>query len=245
MSGTVKGFGVVCREVGKIGVEELTFLPPGRNELRLRVFACGLCQSDVSVIKRTIPEPLPCVIGHEGAGVIESVGENVSGWKVGDHAILSLVAPCNRCTACLDGKPSICEYRGQNAPKKLVQDTSGNFVRPMQGLGCMAEYAVVNEAACIHAPDDMPLDKAALVSCGVTTGVGAVINCAQVRPGESCCVIGCGGVGLSAIQGARISGASQIIAVDAIDSKLDAAKRFGATHCINAKKSRKCRRRSA
>lgn len=120
-------------------------------------------------------------------------------------------------------------------PVGRVLDASGKTLTPMAGLGCMAEYAVVNQVALIRVREDMPLDKGALVSCGVTTGVGAVMNCAKMEPGSSCCVIGCGGVGISAIQGAKISGASQIIAVDTMPSKLTAAKQFGATHCVNAK----------
>lgn len=231
----MKGFGCVCREQNKIAVEQLVFMPPGPEEVRLAVHACGLCHSDLSIVNRKIPLPLPMVLGHEGAGVIESVGSAVTAWKAGDRVILTLVMPCNRCSECLGGRPSICKNKDTLAPSGRVLDSAGASLAPMSGLGCMAEYAVVHQAALVRTSADMPLDKGALVSCGVTTGVGAVMNCAKVHPGASCCIIGCGGVGLNAIQGARICGARQIIAIDTAPSKLTAAKRFGATHCVNAK----------
>lgn len=235
LPGERSGFGCVCREPGKVAVEPLRFLAPGPGEVRLEVHACGMCHSDLSVVNRRIPYPLPNLLGHEGAGVVEAVGEGVTDWKVGDRAILTMVLPCNRCADCLSSRPSLCKKRGQHMPVGRVLDASGKTLTPMAGLGCMAEYAVVNQVALIRVREDMPLDKGALVSCGVTTGVGAVMNCAKMEPGSSCCVIGCGGVGISAIQGAKISGASQIIAVDTMPSKLTAAKQFGATHCVNAK----------
>jgi len=235
LPGERSGLGCVCREPGKVAVESLRFLAPGRGEVRLEVHACGMCHSDLSVVNRRIPYPLPNLLGHEGAGMVEAVGDGVTDWKVGDRAILTMVLPCNRCADCLCSRPSLCKMRGQHMPVGRVLDTSGNTLTPMGGLGCMAEYAVVSQAALIRVPEYMPLEKGALVSCGVTTGVGAVMNCAKMPPGSSCCVIGCGGVGLSAIQGARISGASQIIAVDTMPSKLTAAKQFGATDCVDAK----------
>jgi len=156
-------------------------------------------------------------------------------WKVGDRAILTLIQPCNQCDRCLAGQPSLCRRGPGGWPQGRVLDSSGASMGTFFGLGCMAEFAVVSDNALVSADADMPLDKGALVSCGVTTGAGASINRAKVQPGSSCCVVGCGGVGLNAIQGARICGAKQIIAVDVMPSKLEAAKKFGATHIVNAK----------
>jgi len=199
----------------------------------MKIHACGLCHSDVSGVNGTIPYPLPCVLGHEGAGILEAAGPG-SVWKTGDRAILTLVHPCNRCSSCLAARPSLCTTRSKFA-KGRVTDKSGKRINPFIGLGCMADYAVVSDFALVRAPDNMPLNMGALVSCGVTTGAGASMNRAKIQPGSSCCVVGCGGVGLSAIQGARICGAKQIIAVDTLDFKLSAAKKFGATHTVNAK----------
>eukprot|EP00747_Dinoflagellata_sp_TGD_P182168 gnl/TRDRNA2_/TRDRNA2_36286_c0_seq1.p1 gnl/TRDRNA2_/TRDRNA2_36286_c0~~gnl/TRDRNA2_/TRDRNA2_36286_c0_seq1.p1 ORF type:complete len:377 (-),score=73.19 gnl/TRDRNA2_/TRDRNA2_36286_c0_seq1:128-1258(-) len=236
MAQPLKGHGVVVREYNKLAVEELTFLPPGPGEVRLKVHACGLCMSDVSAMAGKIGAQLPFVLGHEGAGVIEAVGEGVSNWKVGDRTILTLVNPCNRCVYCMEGRQSLCTKKV--GPKDKVFGHDGKKVDAFAALGCMAEYAVVHSNSCIPVVDDMPLAQGALVSCGVTTGAGAVMNRAKLRVGSSCCVFGCGGVGLSAIQGARMCGAKQIIAVDMLPSKLEAARRFGATHVINAKEAK-------
>ena len=233
---TIHGLGVVCRQHGQISVEELSFRPPGPGEVRLAVHACGLCQSDLSAMNGKLPFPLPLVLGHEGSGVIESVGDGVKGWKAGDRAILTLVMPCNCRQHCLGGRPSLCSNK--QLPKGRVADHAGKIVTPFMGLGCMADYCVVHTSALIRADDQIPLEKAALISCGVTTGTGAVMNRAKLTAGSSCCVIGCGGVGLSVVQGARISGASQIIAVDTEPSKLAAAISFGATHTVNAKETK-------
>lgn len=237
---SVRGFGVVVQEIGKpVVVEELTFQPPGPGEVRVKMHACGLCQSDIGGISGKVTFPIvkpPFVLGHEGAGVVEAVGPG-SRWKVGDRAILTLVQPCNKCDACLAGLPSRCRDVMREGPKGRVLNSAGAVLGIFCRLGCMADYAVVNDNALVQAPEGMPLDKGALVSCGVTTGAGAAINRAQIRPGSCCCVVGCGGVGLSAIQGARICGAKQIIAVDIVPSKLEAAKRLGATHIVNSKEA--------
>lgn len=238
MVAPVRGLACTVRELNKVEVEELTFLPPGPGEVRLKIHACGLCHSDVSALDGKFPFPRPLILGHEGAGVIESIGSSLIGsWKVGDRVILTLVMPCNRCDACKAGRPSLCNNKhipGLNSQGRIT-DNSGTKFTGFMGLGCMAEYAVVTENALIAADDDMPLEMGALVSCGVTTGAGAVMNRAKVQPGCSCCVVGCGGVGLSAIQAARICGAKQIIAVDMNPLKLEAARKFGATHTVNAK----------
>lgn len=238
MAQPVKGHGAVVREFGKMAVEELTFLPPGPGEIRLKVHACGICSSDIAFMTGKIPSPLPLIIGHEGAGVVEAVGEGVSmlpgSVKVGDWAVLTLVAPCNRCNLCRSGRPSICSDRTA-LPVNKVLDAAGKPMSIMTGIGCMAEYVVVSEGSVVKVGKDVPLQKCCLVSCGVTTGCGAAMNRAKVNPGSSCCVLGCGGVGLNAIQGCRICGAGQIIAVDTLPSKLEAARRFGATHTVNAK----------
>ena len=201
----------------------------------MKVQACGLCHSDVSCANGKMAHPLPAVLGHEGAGIIESVGAGVVNWKVGDRAILTLVMPCNNCGVCLYGRPSLCVNKKMNTTAVAMADGKNCF--PFTGLGCMADYCVVSHQALIKCPDSMPIEKAALVSCGVTTGCGAAMNRAKCTPGSSCCVVGCGGVGLSAIQGARICGAKQIIAVDMAESKLDAARAMGATHCQRYQKA--------
>ena len=236
---------MVVREFGKISVETLKFLPPGPGEVRVRVHACGLCQSDVaSMTGKLGGNPLPFVLGHEGAGVIESVGPSAAehNFKVGDHVVLVFSKFCGKCDMCVRGSPHLCLRSGDDIMTRYkttnlhrVKDSSGNLLHSMLGLGCMADYAIVSANAIVKIDPKISFDKAALVGCGVTTGVGAVFNKAKVFPGATCCVIGCGGVGLNAIQGCRISGASQIIAVDALPSKLEAAKSFGATHVINAK----------
>ena len=227
---------VVTRDVDQYAVEEVTLDPPQRGELRIRMGATGVCHSDLSVINGTLPLPRPLVLGHEGAGLVDEVGDGVSGFAVGDHVVLSFTPACGTCQFCRSKQPQFCLASQPHG--RMLDGTSrvrqnGDELCVMQFLGCMAEYAVVPAISAVKIDADIPLDRAALVGCGVMTGVGAAINTARVTPGASVAVFGCGGVGLSIIQGARLAGASTIIAIDVADTKLELAKRLGATHVVN------------
>jgi len=229
----------VVREAGKLSVEELTIDTPSEGELKIRMKATGVCHSDLSVIEGKLPLPLPCVIGHEGAGIVEQVGEGVTRFVEGDHVVLSYIPACGECNACHNHRPHLCTS-GQMTGKMLDGTarvhSDGEDLNVMQFLGCMAEYAVVPQTSAIKIEKDIPLDKAALVGCAVMTGVGAAINTAKIEPGSSVVVFGCGGIGLSIIQGARLAGANKIIAIDVADNKLEMAQNFGATHIINSER---------
>ena len=236
-----KSKAVVCREVGKpVVVEEIQVDPPGRNEVTIKLGAAGVCHSDLSATNGTIPFPLPIVLGHEGAGVITAVGGGVTEFSVGDHVVSSFVSMCGRCRYCVTGRPSLCDQANKTAftlPDGTVRtrDRNGQPLNVFTGCGVMSEYATLHADSVVKIDKDVPLDCAALVSCGVMTGVGAVVNVAKVEPGSIAVVFGAGGVGLNAIQGCLISGAAVIVAVDTADSKLELARRFGATHTLNAK----------
>lgn len=222
-------------------IEQVTLNAPKAGEVLVKIAASGVCHSDLSVIDGTLPLPTPIVLGHEGAGVVEAVGPGVTSVKVGDHVVLSWRPQCNRCPYCLRGQPYLCDLASRmsvagamlDGTRRLRRD--GDELFHMTQTSSMAEYAVVPETGAIPIDRDIPLDRAALVGCAVTTGVGAVFNTARVEAGASVAVFGVGGVGLSVIQGARIAGADPIIAVDLLDSKLEAAKRLGATHTVNGK----------
>lgn len=232
---------VVCREInGPVTVETVEVKPPGPNEVSVRMSACGVCHSDLSVVNGTIQGTLPMVLGHEGAGVIEAVGEGVSEFAVGDHVLSSFVAMCGRCRYCATGRPQLCDQPVRAAlaapgATPRFRDAQGKGLSVFAACGVMAEVATLAVDSVVKIDREMPLDKACLVSCGVMTGVGAAINTAKVAPGSIAVVIGCGGVGLSAIQGCRIAGARMIVAIDTMDHKLQMARDFGATHTLNAK----------
>ena len=218
-------------------IEPVTVDGPKRGEVMVKLGACGVCHSDLSAITGTIALPLPLVLGHEGAGVVEEAGEGVSGLMKGDHVIFSFIYMCGRCRFCVSGRPVLCLEQGKALTTPLegtprVRDARGEPLNIFSGCGSMAEYATVSAENLIKIDPKIPLDCAALVGCGVTTGVGAVFNTARVEPGSSVAVFGCGGVGLSVIQGARIAGAEKIIAIDTLQPKLEMAKRFGATDSI-------------
>ena len=201
----------------------------GARDVRVKIVSSGVCHSDVSSQNGTIPTATPCVLGHEGAGIVQEVGGAVSAVAPGDHVILSFIPACSVCTPCLRRQSYLCAETGPQAvATHFIVD--GKPTMGMTGLGTFAEELIVGEPGVVKIPNDVPLDIASLIGCGVTTGVGAAINSAQVTPGSSVVVYGCGGVGISAIQGARISGASAILAVDTVESKLEQAKHFGATH---------------
>jgi S-(hydroxymethyl)glutathione dehydrogenase/alcohol dehydrogenase len=229
---------LVTSENDKYCVEEVTIDPPQPGELTIKMSATGVCRSDLSVINGTIPLPKPMVLGHEGAGIVHELGEGVSDFAVGDHVVLSFVPACGRCFFCEHQQPQFCSAGAPDG--KMLDGTSrvhrqdGSDLGVMQFLGCMAEFSVVPAISAQKIDASIPLDKAALVGCGVMTGVGAAINTAKVTAGSTAAVFGCGGVGLSIIQGCRIAGARQIIAVDVADNKLEMAKHFGATDTVNA-----------
>jgi len=232
--------GVVTRESNQYAVEDLGIDPPKAGELGIRMVATGVCHSDLSVVNDTLPLPRPCVLGHEGAGVVEQVGPGVTGFAVGDHVVLSFTPSCGACYFCLHQLPQFCANSLCFGPMMdgtaRVHDARGQDLGVMQFLGCMAEHAVVPTVSAVKIDKAIPLDKAALVGCGVMTGVGAAINTAKVTPGSTAAVFGCGGVGLSVIQGCRLAGAGTIIGVDLADNKLEMAKQFGATAVVNGGK---------
>ncbi|MFQ5416133.1 MAG: zinc-binding dehydrogenase, partial [Myxococcota bacterium] len=203
----------------------------------IKMAATGVCRSDLSVINGGLPLPKPVVLGHEGAGIVDEVGEGVTDFSVGDHVVLSFNPACGHCVFCDKQLPQFCNV---GAPNGLMLDGTarvhrddGSDLGVMQFLGCMAEYAVVPAISSQKIDDSIPLDKAALVGCGVMTGVGAAINTAKVAPGSTVAIFGAGGIGLSIIQGCRIAGAKQIIAIDVADNKLEMARQFGATDTVN------------
>jgi len=230
---------VICREHDKpVVVEQVSVDAPGRGEVGVRLAACGVCHSDLSAVTGTIALPLPLVLGHEGAGVVESVGEGVSDFAPGDPVVFSFIYMCGKCRFCVSGRPVLCVEQGRALTTPLagtprVHDAAGKPLSIFSGCGAMAQYATVSAENLIKIDPKIPMECAALG--GVTTGVGAVFNTAKVKPGSSVAVFGCGGVGLSAIQGARIAGAERIVAVDTLQAKLDLAKQFGATDTLLAR----------
>jgi NDMA-dependent alcohol dehydrogenase len=233
-----KAKAVLCREHNKpVVVEQISIDAPKRGEVTVKLGACGVCHSDLSAINGTIALPLPLVLGHEGAGVVEEVGEGVTDLAPGDHVIFSFIYMCGKCRFCVAGRPVLCLEQGKALTTPLegttrAHDTKGAPLGIFSGCGAMAEYATVSAENLIKIDPKIPLDCAALVGCGVTTGVGAVFNTAKVEPGSSVAVFGCGGVGLSVIQGALIAGARRIIAIDTLAPKLEMARKFGATDTI-------------
>jgi S-(hydroxymethyl)glutathione dehydrogenase/alcohol dehydrogenase len=203
----------------------------GPREVHIKLVSSGVCHSDVSVQNGTIPAGTPLVLGHEGAGIVLEVGEGVSDLQAGDHAIISFTPACRVCAPCLRGQSNLCSATMEMllTPHFKLGD---QVIGGMTGCGTFAEEMIVPDAAVIKVDDDVPLNVVSLIGCGVTTGVGAAINTAGIQPGSSVCVIGCGGVGISAIQGARIAGAAEIVAVDTVESKRELAKKFGATHAV-------------
>jgi S-(hydroxymethyl)glutathione dehydrogenase/alcohol dehydrogenase len=218
-------------------VESVKLNNPRANEVVVKLAASGVCHSDLSVTQGKLPFPPPVILGHEGAGIVEEVGKEVTDVKVGDHVVLSWVEHCGKCHYCINGQGHLCDAGLRSAMEggEFVFEKDGMPIARMAGVGSFAERTVVRATAAIKIPDSVPLDKACLIGCGVMTGVGAAFNTAQVRPGQTVAVFGCGGVGLNVIQGAALCGAGKIIAVDLVDRKLQWAKEFGATHTVNAK----------
>ena len=231
----------VLRQVkSPLVIEDVQISKPGPHEVLIRTVAAGVCHSDLHFVEGSYPYPLPAVLGHESAGVVEQIGSEVRTVKVGDHVITCLSAFCGHCNHCLTGHMSLCispdTKRGKGEPTRLVEgpDPHGSgAMNQFLNLSSFAEYMLIHEHACVAIRKDMPLDRAALIGCSVTTGVGAVIHTSNVRPGDTVAVIGCGGVGLAAVNGAAIAGAGRIIAIDMQGSKLNLAKEFGATDVVN------------
>ena len=214
-------------------IEDVPVSKPKSREVLVRTAACGVCHSDLHYIEGKYAAPLPTVLGHEAAGVVEAVGSEVRHFRPGDHVISCLSVFCGHCEYCTTGRPFSC----QNPEVSRAQDEEprlGNGVSQFYNLSAFAEMMLVHEHALVKIRNDMPFDRAALIGCGVTTGFGAVINTAKIEVGSTVAVIGCGGVGLSAINGAAIAGAGRIIAVDVKGTKLNLARHFGATDVVNA-----------
>jgi S-(hydroxymethyl)glutathione dehydrogenase/alcohol dehydrogenase len=220
-------------------LEDVQIDAPGPGEVLLKTAASGICHSDLTVIEGGLPVPPPCILGHEPAGVVEAVGAGVTDFAPGDHVIGCLTSWCGVCKFCTHGRPYLCPTQFAGRPfgaKPRLAAADGSPIHQFANLSSFAERILCPERSLVKIRDDMPLDRAALIGCGVTTGLGAVMNTVHVPAGASVAVIGCGGVGLAAIQGARIVGASKIIAIDAQAWKLDLAQKLGATDCIDASK---------
>lgn len=224
----------VVHEIGQDKLEVLDDVEAvgfGPGKVRIRVRATGLCHSDISAMTGVLPQPAPFVPGHEGAGEILDVGDGVTGLAAGDRVLMCWLPACGGCAACRRGQSHLCLAGFMNAGTPNFRRGDGD-VFGFAGTGTFTEEVVVAACCAVPIPDDVPFDIAALIGCGVTTGLGAAINTAQVEAGSSVAVIGCGGVGISAIQGAKVRGAAQIVAVDPVASRREAALRFGATEAV-------------
>jgi S-(hydroxymethyl)glutathione dehydrogenase/alcohol dehydrogenase len=236
-----KARAAICRELNKpVVVEEITVDAPKRGEVTVRLGACGVCHSDLSATNGTLAMQLPLILGHEAAGEVVEIGAGVASLAVGDRVVSSFIYMCGECRFCAAGRPVLCLEQGKaitTLPDGTVRtrDAKGNPLNIFSGCGVMAEYATMHVDNLVKIDPKIPMDRAALVGCAVTTGVGAVFNTARVVPGSSVAVFGCGGVGLNVIQGARIAGAGRIIALDTNEAKLAMAKQFGATDTVTVK----------
>jgi S-(hydroxymethyl)glutathione dehydrogenase/alcohol dehydrogenase len=232
---------VLTEPGAQLRVETIEAEPPRAGEVLVRIAAAGLCHTDLEVIEGQLVYPMPIVPGHEAAGTIAAVGPGVDPGRVGEHVVLSWNPHCGHCFHCGRGQPILCERYVSQGPQAVAFDGStrlslgGRPVRTMMHIAGFAEYAIVTDACAVSVPLDMPLDRACLLGCGVLTGVGAATRIARLRYGDTAMVIGCGAVGLSAVQGARLAGASQIMAVDLDDAKLAIAREVGATHTVNVR----------
>lgn len=224
-------------------IEEVELTKPSEREVLIRVRAAGLCHSDLSVVNGDRPRQMPMVIGHEAAGEVVECGPNAGDLKMGDHVVMVFAPSCGECIPCKDGHPGHCEP-GQKANGagtllggSIRLSQKGRQLHHHLGVSAFAEYALVNRGSLVKIDKELPFDEAALFGCAVLTGVGAALNTAQVFPGATVAVVGLGGVGLNTLLGAQIAGASQIIALDIHDDKLEMAKKLGATDVVNAKDS--------
>ncbi len=223
-----------------LSIEELDLEGPGHGELLVRIGAAGLCHSDLSVINGDRPRPMPMVLGHEAAGIVEELGPGVDDLKKGDHVVLVFVPSCGHCLPCAQGRPALCEPgAAANTAGTLLSGArrlrrNGSTINHLLGCSSFAEYATVSRRSLIKIDPDLPLSEAALFGCAVLTGVGAVLNTAKVSPGATVAVVGLGGVGFASLLGANLAGARQIVAVDVLPEKLTMAKRLGASETFSA-----------
>ena len=222
-------------------IEQVELKPPGYGEILVKIGAAGLCHSDLSVINGDRPRPMPMALGHEAAGVVEEIGLGVADLKKGDHVVLVFVPSCGHCAPCAEGRPALCEPgAAANTAGTLLSgerrlfSNDGKPINHHLGCSAFAEYATVSRNSAVKVNPDLPLDEAALFGCAVLTGMGAVVNTAGVKPGNTVAVVGLGGVGLASILGAVVSGARAVVAVDLAEDKLKLAKELGATHTFVA-----------
>jgi len=222
-------------------VEEVSLDEPQEHEVLVKMIATGVCHSDLHFMRGDMPAPMPVVMGHEGAGIVEKVGPGVTTLKPGDHVVTMVSFSCGQCRYCTEGRPTMCTA-GQMVMATATLPISGGMrlhkggqdLHHLFGLACFGEYAVVHERSCVKMRDDAPFEVVCLLGCGVSTGIGAAINATGLRPGESIVIYGCGGVGLSAVMGAKLAGAGKIIAVSRSERKLAMAKELGADHVVSA-----------
>ena len=223
-----------------LAIETLDLGAPGKGEVLVRIAAAGLCHSDLSVINGDRPRPVPMALGHEAAGVVEQVGEDVADLAPGDHVVMVFVPSCGHRGPCAEGRPALCEPgAAANTAGTLVSGArrlsrNGTAIQHHMGVSAFADHAIVSRRSLVRIDPELPLDEAALFGCAVLTGVGAVVNTARVPPGSSVALLGLGGVGLNSLLAAVASGAEKIIALDMIESKLQLARQLGATHAVNA-----------
>ena len=225
-----------------LAIERVEAMPLAPHDVLVRVRAAGLCHTDLEVIDGSLRYPMPIVLGHEAAGVVEAVGAAVTRPRKGDHVVLSWNPHCGHCFYCDRGLPILCEDYLATGPQAVQFDGAckarrrdGGELRHLMFLGAFGEYCIVQDQQAVAVPPEIPFDRACLVGCGVMTGVGAALNVARIGCADTVMVVGCGAVGLSAVQGARLAGAARIVAVDLDERKLALARRMGATDCVNAK----------
>lgn len=241
---TIKSKAAVAWAAGEpLSIEEIDVQLPQKGEVLVRIVATGVCHTDAFTLSGDDPEGLfPCVLGHEGAGVVEAVGEGVSSLAIGDHVIPLYTPECGKCKFCLSGKTNLCQAIRETQGKGVMPDGTTRFslngkpIHHFMGTSTFSEYTVLPEIAVAKIRQDAPFDKTCLLGCGISTGIGAVLNTAKVEAGSTVAVFGLGGVGLSAVQGAVMAGASRIIVVDINESKFEMARSLGATDCVNPRK---------
>lgn len=224
----------VVREAGpKAEVrDDVVLLGPDAGQVKVKIHSTGVCHSDISAMDGTLPQPLPCVLGHEGAGEVIEIGDGVDNVEVGDRVVAVWIPPCRECRTCLRGQPNLCQQKTMSAMGSPRFQVDGEAYWGYAGTGTFSEETVLAKEALVKLPEDVPYEIGALVGCGVTTGAGAVFNTSPIEPGSSVAVIGAGGVGISTIQAAQIMGAAEIVAIDMVDKKLEWARGFGATHGV-------------
>ena len=219
-------------------IADVSIDKPYAHEVLIRTAACGVCRSDLHFVDGAYPHAMPCIPGHEAAGIVEAIGSEVRTVKVGDAVVTCLSAYCGQCEFCVTGRMSLClggdTRRVKSEPPRLTRSADGSPIAQMLNLSAYAEMMLIHEHACVRIDPEMPLDRAAILGCAVVTGAGAVFHAADITPGDSLCIIGCGGVGLAAVNAAKIAGAGRIIACDPVAEKRDLAMKLGATDTVNA-----------